>query len=85
MATQAWRAMPTILTDDVLQLDSDSAEEPRQNHIVHMTQGGHKQAVVSEHMVVKGIALKGEEHLVTPAGEVGGHRSRTTKTSDQLF
>lgn len=36
-------------------------------------------------VVVKGIALKGEEHLVTPAGEVGGHRSRTTKTSDQLF
>lgn len=73
MATQAWRAMPTILTDDVLQLDSDSAEEPRQNHIVHMTPGGHKQAVVSEHMVVKGIALQGEDK-VAPASVVGGGR-----------
>jgi hypothetical protein len=47
-------------------------EDPRDNHVVHTTLGGHRQVVVSEDMVVKDVALQGEEDKVVPTGVVGG-------------
>jgi hypothetical protein len=42
------------------------------DHTVHTTPGRHMQKAISENVVVKGLALQGEEDKVAPTRVVGG-------------
>lgn len=74
------------LADNILELNGEGAEDPQEHHVVHPVPGQEQVGNgVGEDVVVEGITLKGEEHLVAPASEVVNVGSRTTETSDRMF
>jgi hypothetical protein len=72
----------TMLANDILQLNSDHPEEPREDHTIHLPlRGDSKRRRVGEDMVVKGVALQCEEDEVAPAGISG--KSQAEEDGDQ--
>jgi hypothetical protein len=70
-----------LLTDDVLKLDGEGADDPWDNDVVHLDLGeSHQSDVIVEDVVGEGVALECE-HLIAPASEVGWRQiSNTTET-----
>jgi hypothetical protein len=64
-----------LVTDDFLELDSDSSMEPGEHHGVHQGPGwGRRGGEVVKDVVVEGLALQGEEDLPAPARVVRGRQ-----------
>lgn len=63
----------TMLVDDVLQLDGDNLDDPREDHTVWLALGWECGAYsVDEYMIIEDVSLKGQEDEVTLAGTRGG-------------
>lgn len=65
----------TTLTNNVLLLNGDDPEDPREDHTIHLSlerdsEGGG----VGEDVVVQGVVLESEDDEVAPAGVGGGSR-----------
>jgi hypothetical protein len=61
------------LANDVLKLDDERVKDSREDHTAHPVPWWEQlEGDIDEDVVVKGITLKGEEHLVTLAGAMRG-------------
>jgi hypothetical protein len=64
-----------LVTDDVLELDSDGSVEPGEDHRVHQGPGlGRRGGNVVKDVVIEGVAPQGEKDLSPQASVVGGRR-----------
>lgn len=60
------------LMDDVLKLDGEGVDDPCDNDVVHLDPIGSQMSDdVVEDLVDESVAMKHQEHLITPVGEVG--------------
>lgn len=58
--------------DDVLKLDGEGVDDPCDNDVVHLDPIGSQMSDdVVEDLVDESVAMKHQEHLITPVGEVG--------------
>jgi hypothetical protein len=64
-----------VLTDNVPELGGESAREPREDHAVHLEpRRGHRGNAVVENVVCEDELTECDEHLITLAVVVRGHR-----------